>query len=264
MRWLSGFILLLIATPVVFISVSNIKAQVLAANILAISREIETAHPPPVHFVKKALAEGEESHATSSCSDEVTRSVVTLWVYLLNSNQGNSPSFVEVGGRALSAVERRIACNPADGNAWLIRAEVLQRLKPDNPEVKASLAMSYRLAPAESWIMNPRFDFALAHFDFVERNLEIEFGTDLQLLAQYAPPDIVAGDYVKANDKVRGMMSEALVPSSEARCKAVAENTDRLGVSLRPQRPCLDGQSLFVGGSEMVSPMVGRQEPCSN
>ena len=262
MKWLSGAVFLLIAAPVIFLSVLNIKTEVSTANIVALSREIETAHRPPIDFVQRSLAEGQESLVLSACQDDVSRSIVTLWIYLLNNSPANSRIDVEVGRGAISAVERRLACSPADGNAWLIRAEVLQRMKPDSPEVKASLQMSYRLAPAESWIMYPRFDFALSHLDFVQRELKNEFHADLQMLSQYAPPDILAANYVRANDKVRGMIVEILAHRPEARRVAVAENADRLGVSLRA-KSCLEGRSLFKGGSELASPMFNSQGTCS-
>lgn len=243
MRWVRGLVLLAIAAPIVIVSVSNIWGEVAAANVLALARQIESSYAVPGELVVNALDEAGKNGVTLSCQDKVSRAVVTLWIYLLNQTPAREQTAVvtvDLEHHALSAVERRIFCSPADGNAWLIRAEILQLLSPDSPDVAVSIARSYRLAKAESWIMSPRFDFALAHLDFVQKNLQSEFTADLRLQVDYAPPDVVAEDYVKANGKVRNMISGMLVDLPAARREAVAANADRLGVTVRGVVDCTE------------------------
>jgi hypothetical protein len=264
-RFLNNLILLVIAAPTVFASVSNIQIEVAAANVLALARQIETAHRVPDDIVERALDDASKGKVAYSCQDDVSRGVATLRVYLLNHNLTNDGILkvkAELAHQALSAIESRIACSPADGNAWLMRAEVLQRVSPDSPEVALSLARSYQLAKAESWIMGPRFDFALNHFDFVQRNLKTEFSADLRLLAQYAPPDIVASDYVKANGQVREMIFEMIGALPQARRDAVAANSDRLGVTFRAQQACANERSAAGGLGEAFSSMPGQMNDC--
>ena len=267
MRLVRGLNFLAIAALTTTVSVSNIRIEVAAANVLALARQIEMFHPVPRELVGNALDDAGKNEVISSCEDDVSRAVATLRVYLLNQSMviGDSEGAKsEIGRSALSAVDQRIICSPADGNAWLIRAEILQQLFPDSAEVAASMAMSYRLAKAESWIMGPRFNFALTHFDFVQANLRSEFAADLQLLVEYAPPDVVAVDYVKANDQVRSMITDALAVLPDERRNAVAANVDRQGVTLRMSPTCLAGGAVSGYRGEIFGNVPSQIEICAS
>ncbi len=235
MRWGSTVILLALALPTLLVSASNIKTQIGAGSLLLLAREVESSEKVSSERVETVLVDAAQWGIVNSCQDDVSRAVTTLHVYLLNGALSTATGLDEtqvLARRALLAVEQRLKCTPGDGNAWLIRAQVLQVLEPGSPEVRVSMLNSYHFAPSESWIMGPRFEFAVAHYDFVQQNLEKEFQADLRRQVFYAPPDVVAADYVKANGEVRAMIYHALTGQPQLRRDAVASNADRLGVTL--------------------------------
>lgn len=265
MRWKRALVFLVIASPTLLVSLSNIKTQIGAASLLLLAKAVENSRAIPTDLVETTLARANQFGVTNSCQDDVSRAVTTLQVYLLNQkpNAGMGPDQTStLGRRALSAVEQRLKCTPADGNAWLIRAQVLQLVEPNSPEVKVSMANSYQFAPAESWIMGPRFNFALMHYDFVEQNLSKEFLRDLRVLADYAPPDVVAEDYVKANNSVRAMIYDALAIVPKERRDAVASNVNRLGAALRGRESCRKDQSFAFDPSGVAAGVAGQMEIC--
>ena len=241
--------LTVIVLPILSASFDNIRVQARAASVLRLAKAIEKSGIFSTTLVDATLRDAARSGLIQTCQDEVSRSIATIHAYLLNQQLEESLkpiNSVEFGKGALGAVDHRLTCSPADGNAWLMRAQALQFQKPNSPEVIDSLAKSYRYAPAEFWVMEARFKFALAYYDFIETKLGQEFSRDLNVLVQYAPIETVAENYLHSNIKVRDMIYMDLVKLPKRRGDMVAQATDRLGVTLRGNGNCSIGNTPFL------------------
>ena len=110
----------------------------------------------------------------------------------------------------MRAAERRLACNPLDGNAWLRYAMVEERSGPTRQRSIAALRASYWTAPSEGWIIEPRLALR-DRSDCRGRDdgFEAEYVDDLRRFVSFESTDRVAAAYVAAPAPVRDSLAAA-------------------------------------------------------
>jgi hypothetical protein len=143
----------------------------------------------------------------------------------------NDPALTDVADRgALRAASHRLHCNPLDGNAWLRYAMVNARGKGPPALVIDQLSLSYRLAPNEGWVIEPRLAFATNLYLSGAASLQPGYLADLRLFTSFEAPGQVASAYVETPPRVRVLLRPLISGEPERRKNAIIGEIERRGV----------------------------------
>jgi len=126
----------------------------------------------------------------------------------------------------------RLKCAPTDGNAWLLRGQVLSEVEAPLEQQNTALKYSYWLAPSERWIMLPRFRLVASRIEKGDSSLVPEFGADLARLVQSLPAHEAAKIYSEQGARIRGIMAAEFARLPEIKRQAVVNHVDALGISI--------------------------------
>ncbi len=204
------------------------------ADLLDLAAAIEKGAQPDAAYLARFVGSG----APIGCSDPVTRASLTvnlagfeaattaLDASLINSAERN----------ARLAAERRLACNPLDGNAWLRYAAILTRANGPVASALGALRVSYWAAPSESWVIERRLAFATNLYLAGVESVSTEYLNDLRRYVLFEPIGRVAAVYVAAPGKLRAALRPLIDAQVEARRRAIIAEIDRLGVDEEGQR----------------------------
>jgi hypothetical protein len=134
---------------------------------------------------------------------------------------------------AIDAASQRLRCSPTDGNAWLWLAMLLEQSFKDREHATAASRLSYKLAPAEKWVMSPRFAFVAPSFELGANALAAEFLADLGRIVRNFPVREVAALYVGAGPRVQDAIRREAAGLPDRQRKQIASAADELGVTIR-------------------------------
>jgi hypothetical protein len=129
---------------------------------------------------------------------------------------------------ARQAIEERLFCAPTDGNAWLQRAR-LDFLAGDYSAAIVGARLSQAFAPAEKWVLQPRFEIVSQIVESGDRTLSREFSADLQRIVRNVPANEIAITYENAGENVRHALGEEIHALEDRRKMQVLSAVDRLG-----------------------------------
>ena len=132
---------------------------------------------------------------------------------------------------------RRLACDPLDGNAWLRYAMIAERGGAPHEAVVAALSASYRLAPAEIWVIEPRLEFATRSILAGATTVSADYRADLQRFVAFESIARVAAAYVAAPPSVRGWLRPPIDAQPNRRRREILTGIDRLGVDYAREAP---------------------------
>lgn len=234
-----------VASPVLFaiaaaIVVAASRGLVLFAahaNVVDLAVSIEKGGAPDAGYLARFVERNGLDRASPDCGESFTRATLTVSLAALEAaTKQSDAALTEVAERnALQAAERRLGCNPLDGNAWLRYAEVEAKGGAPAASVIGDLRMSYRTAPSEAWILEPRLAFATSLRLAGAGGFETEYLGDLGRFAAYEPIAKVAAAYAETAPPVRTSLHTLIEAQSDVRKTAIIAEIDRLGVDF--ERP---------------------------
>jgi hypothetical protein len=200
----------------------------------------------------KVLAEVTQSPsmraAEDSCLDEASRGALAIRLGALDQavlSESSDRDIRNLLAAADQAVKRRLRCSPTDGNAWLLRAQILVEQGGDTTNLGRFLDLSYFYAPAEKWVMIPRLLLVSTLIDTGRISLPAQYGLDLERVIQLSEPSDIAALYVEGGEKSRRLMRTVIDQQRLDRRVGILRTIDALGVSypvaVACQSPVLNG-----------------------
>lgn len=139
-----------ISLSVLALNVESERLQLLSAEL-----QIQTSQKTGV-FLEQARSTA--SRHEDDCRTDFRRTATAIALADLRQaarTTSERQAILDAG----AAIGRQLACSPADGSAWLLRAVVADYAGQRDVAVSA-LTNSYRYAPREGWIMQRRLEFA--------------------------------------------------------------------------------------------------------
>ena len=236
-----------IAAPILFVialGVAGLSARALAlsaanTDLFDLAASIENQAQPDGGYLARFIAARGLDRASLDCGDSFTRASLTVNLALLDAaTKALDAPLTEAAGRsAIHAAERRLACNPLDGNAWLRYAMVENRGKGRAEAVTDALRASYWTAPSEGWIIETRLPFATNLFLAGSGGFEAEYVDDLRRFVSFETTSRVASAYVALSPPVRRRLRPLIEKEPETRKTAILAEIDRLGVDYQRDAP---------------------------
>lgn len=196
----------------------------------------------------------ELQQAATGCLNDASRAATSVQLGMLNQAILSEASDRQIRAIAASAsriVADRLRCAPTDGNAWLLRARLVDLQAEDISSVSRLLDLSFLYAPSEKWIMVPRLRFVGYLIDSGRMPAPPEYGLDLQRFIQLSNPSEVAGLYADSGDMARGIMRAAIDTQRLDRRVQILRRIDFLGVSYPVPEACRSAASYGLPGSEL-------------
>ncbi len=228
-------VLLMIALAVAGLSVRALVLFAAHADVFDTAAAIEKGARPDADYLARFVSLAGLDRASVDCGDAYTRASLTVNLAALAAAvDANDAALIDAAERnAVRAAERRLACNPLDGNAWLRYAMVEFRGKGPATSVIEALRASYRTAPSEGWIIEPRLAFATQLYLTGVTAFSAEYSGDLGRFVSFELTNRVAAAYVATNSQVRARLRRPIDEQPEARKKAIVAEIDRLGLDYR-------------------------------
>lgn len=225
-------ILFAIAAAVVVLTLRGLTLFADNADVVDLAVSIEKGATPDAGYLARFVARNGLDRASSDCGDAFTRASLTVNLAALEAaTTRNDTALVDAAeGNATRAAERRLGCNPLDGNAWLRYAMVEARGKAPAASVARDLRLSAWTTPSEAWILEPRLAFATGLNPAGVSGFETEYADDLRRFALYEPPGQVAAAYAETAPQVRASLRALIDIQLDARRTAIVAEIDRLGL----------------------------------
>ncbi|NKJ40312.1 hypothetical protein [Rhizobium sp. SG570] len=179
--------------------------------------------------------------AGNSCLDEVSRGALAIRLGALDQavlSEASDRDIRNLLAAADQAVKRRLQCTPTDGNAWLLRAQILVQQGGDMTALSRSLDLSYFYAPAEKWIMIPRLRLVSNLIDSGRTSLPPQYGLDLERVIRLSEPSEIATLYVESGEKSRQLMRTMIDQQRLDRRVRILRTIDALGISYPVAAAC--------------------------
>ena len=260
-RILSAGLQFALSAVLIGTAVTNIERLKLSADVVGLERLIQTASArqaslPDFGFLGRFQHFEDLDALGALCLDNVSRAVTTIRLLQLELGRMESSGLGHDDrvAAALRAINTRLACAPLDGNAWFQRARLLDESGAPAASVAASLRLSYRTAPAEKWVMIPRFGFSSPKIERDDASLAEDFAADLHRLIVNSNMEDIAEYYVGSGNQVRSLISSETLHLSDQKLKSVTNAIDRLGVTLKlPSKPCA-GDEAPANGNRVLTP----------
>ncbi len=225
-------ILFVIGVAVLSLSVRALVQFASNADVFDLAASIEKGALPDAAYLARFVGSAGLDRASIDCGDPFTRASLTLNLAALEAAIDESNvTLMDVAERnAIRAAEHRLACNPLDGNAWLRYAMVEARGKGPVASAIDALRVSYRAAPSEGWIIEPRLVFATNLYLAGVAGFETEYSGDLRRFASFESTSRVAAAYVTLSSHLSAQFRRLIDAQPQARKKAIVAEIDRLGV----------------------------------
>jgi hypothetical protein len=221
------------------VAIDNLRRLIRAAPLIGEARFLEAEGATSNPFVAAALLErmpspGDVAALAADCQPEILRAAMTVRLLELETARGAAPEeFRRRREDALAIVNRRLRCAPSDGAAWLNRARLVADGGGAAAEVDALLRLSYHFAPAEGWVLRPRFAFQAPRVEAGQTALNAEFARDVERLRGNAEPEDIAEFYVGSGPRVRAILAREIDKLPAGQQRRAAEEIDRLGVPFK-------------------------------
>jgi hypothetical protein len=225
-------ILWAVALAVILLSVRSLVLFASSADLFDLAAAIERGARPDADYLERFVASAGLDRVSLDCSDPYTRASLTVNLAALDAATAalDVARVDEAERAAIRAARHRLECNPLDGNAWLRYAMLETRAHgPAGPAIDA-LRLSYWTTPSESWIIEPRLDFASELRSAGAAGFEAEYLGDLRRFVSFEPVGRVASAYVATGAEPRGLLRDLIGEQPPARQKAIVAEIDRLGV----------------------------------
>ncbi len=240
----------------------NLLAEIHGGDAIRLAKSFEGGKELSRAFLTAANSSSEGD--SPSCIDDLSRAATTLRLVDFDlSTTSSTPDAGAPATAALAAVDRRLACVPTDGNAWFWRARLLVVTGAGQSAMETALGNSYRLAPAEKWIMEPRWAFASALYPTLSPTLQVLFTIDQRRLIDFESVDWIAKSYVAADAGIRSRMVDQMRQQTDDRQKKIAELTDSLGLTFITSEGCTTIDWTGLGSSpSKTNPTAGKPGDC--
>lgn len=206
----------------------------------------------------RVLAEVERSPsmeaAARGCLDEASRDALSIRLGALDQAVLSEASDREIRqylASADQAVKQRLLCAPTDGNAWLLRAEILVQQGGDMTDLAQVLDLSYFYAPAEKWIMIPRLRLVSRLIDTARIAIPPQYALDLERFIQLSEPAEISSLYAESGEKSRQLMRAEIDQQRLDRRVRILRIIDALGVSYPVATACRSTISNGPPGAEL-------------
>lgn len=216
----------------VSVAISARSLTVVAANadLTNLASSIEHGALSDPGYLTGVVGDHGFARSSEDCSDAVTRAGLTVAWAAVEATAVDAPESGAVAAGAMRAVSRRLACSPRDGAAWLRFAMIAARGEGGREAVAAALGASYRFAPAEVWVVEPRLEF-VTHASLAGGTApSADYRADLQRFVAFEPTARVAAAYVAAPAVVRGWLRSPIDAQPFRRRREILIGVDRLGV----------------------------------
>ncbi len=231
----------LIVAPILLASVAVVLAlsiRVLvrfagAADLFDLAASIERGgEPPDADYLADFVKRNGVDQASEDCGNSFTRSRVTVSLAMVEAATEADDAAAADSARqiALQSIEQRLRCNPLDGNAWLRRAIVESRGEDGLARAVDDLRMSYKTAPSEGWIVEPRLAFATDLVLSGVTSFETDYLADLGRFAAFEPGSRVADAFVETSRPVRARLRAIIDKLPDGRKRWIIAEIDALGV----------------------------------
>jgi hypothetical protein len=207
------------------------------ADLADLAASIERGVAPEGDYLARVVGAEGFAGDGDDCHDAMTRANLTIAWAALNAVAEDAPARNDVRAGATRAALRRLACDPLDGNAWLRYAMIAERGAAPSETVVAALGASYRLAPAEIWVIEPRLDFATRRLLAGAAIDSAGYAADLQRFVVFEPTTRVAAAYVASPPVVRRWLRPPIDAQPDPRRRDILTGIDRLGVDYERETP---------------------------
>ena len=146
----------LCATACLLLATGRLQGQ--ADRLRLTSAELTLAQSGAVPAAFLAAAEASAERHDGDCLADFRRGAMAVAFIHLRAGPDDPAN----RSRARTAIEERLRCSPADGNAWLLLAETSARDGATSEKTAGLLHASRTYAPLEGWIIERRLAFACA------------------------------------------------------------------------------------------------------
>ena len=230
---ISKSILVAVSAITVILSLRSLSLLANNADVLDLSTSLEHRLPlPDADYFARFVRSHSLDSSSTDCGDSFTRAnlTVNLAAFQAAAKQ-NDASLLDIANRnAVRAASHRLTCNPLDGNAWLRLAMVNAEGARPRAEVISPLRLSYRWAPSEAWVIEPRLAFATNLSLAGATGFELEYLADLRRFASFEATGQVAATYVETPALVRAQLRPLIILEPDARKKAIIAEIERQDV----------------------------------
>lgn len=192
--------------------------------------------------------------AEHSCLDDASRDALSIRLGALDQAVLSEASDREIRERAAAAsraVKQRLRCAPTDGNAWLLRAELLVRQDGGLKKLAPLLNLSYFYAPSEKWIMVPRLRLVGNLIDTARIAIPPQYALDLERFIHLSEPSEIGSLYAESGQKSRQLMRSVIDEQRLDRRVRILRAIDALGVSYPVAAACTSTVSNGPPGAEL-------------
>lgn len=235
--WLATAMLAVLGVATAGVSARSLTVVAANADLTDLASSIEQGANPEADYLAGVVGADGFARDDDDCSDAVTRARLTVGWAAINALTADAPLQQVVEAGATRAALRRLACAPLDGNAWLRYAMIAERGGAPREAVAAALSASYRLAPAEIWIVEPRLEFATRSILAGATRVSADYRADLQRFVAFESVARVAAAYVAAPPSVRDWLRPWIDAQPSRRRREILSGIDRLGVDYAREAP---------------------------
>jgi hypothetical protein len=219
------------------ISARSLTIVAANADLTDLAASIEQGADPDAGYLAGVVGADSFARDSDDCLDAVTRASLTVGWAATDAHADDAPILQAVQAGATRAALRRLACDPLDGNAWLRYAMIAERDGASREAVTAALRASYRLAPAEIWVVEPRLEFATRSILAGDAPVSADYTADLQRFVAFESVARVAAAYVASPPLVRGWLQRPIDAQPNRRRREILIGIDRLGVDYAREAP---------------------------
>ncbi len=235
--WLAATMLAVLGLATAGISARSLTIVAANADLTDLAASIEQGASPDADYLVRVVGADGFARDSDDCSDAVTRARLTVAWAAADALAADAPTLQVVEAGATRAALRRLACDPLDGNAWLRYAMIAERGGTPREAVAAALSASYRLAPAEIWVVEPRLEFVTRSILSGATTVSADYMADLQRFVAFESIARVAAAYVAAPPSVRGWLRPPIDAQPNRRRREILIGIDRLGVDYAREAP---------------------------
>jgi hypothetical protein len=192
--------------------------------------------------------------AADGCLGDASRAATSVQIGVLNQallSEASDRQLRAIGGRTGRIVAERLRCAPTDGNAWLLRARLVDFQTADTSSIGRLLDLSYLYAPSEEWVMVPRLRFVGYMIDTGQMVPPPQYGLDLERFIGLRNSSDVASLYADSGDVSRGIMRSFIDGQRLDRRVQIVRRIDSFGVFYPVPEACRPNTSNGLPGSEL-------------
>ncbi|MBV8474446.1 MAG: hypothetical protein JO234_13595 [Hyphomicrobiales bacterium] len=224
-------VLLATVAVVLALSVRVLVRFASAADLFDLAASIERGgESPDTDYLADFAKRNGVDRASEDCGDAFTRSRVTVSLAMVEA-AAETAAAEAARQIALRSIEERLRCDPLDGNAWLRYAIMESRGEGRRlARVLDDLSMSYKTAPSEGWIVEPRLAFATELVLSGVAAFEMDYLDDLKRFAAFEPGNRVADAFVETSRPVRARLRAIIDKLPDERKRWIIAQIDALGV----------------------------------